>query len=206
MWKRPDRSRTSVERTSGAKGSSACQQMLPRAPRTIAACPPCGPAELRLQAAPDGALACTAVLAACGGGVYLGIELGDSGDDDPSVALTAAVSEAPAGATVRLAAAASDDFGVDAVSFYREDAQGAVLLGTDGRAPYELDTVIPASAPGTVWRYFARARRRRRAKQPTARVVDDHGALSRSRRAPRRRAAPAGCRRRRPRASSRRRR
>jgi hypothetical protein len=102
-------------------------------------------------------LACSAVLAACGGGVFIGIELGDPGDEDPSVGLTASVSAAPAGATVRLAAAASDDFGVDAVSFYREDAQGAVLLGTDGLAPYELDTVVPASSVGTVWRYFARA-------------------------------------------------
>jgi chitinase len=103
------------------------------------------------------ALACSALLMSCGGGVYLGIELGDTGDRDPSVALTAAVSEAPAGASVRLAAAASDDFGVDAVSLYREAAQGAVLLGTDGRSPYEFDTVIPASGVGTVWRYFARA-------------------------------------------------
>jgi len=104
-----------------------------------------------------GALGCAALLAACGGGVFLGIELGDSGDQDPNVALTAAVSQAPAGATVRLAAAASDDFGVDSVSFFREEAQGAVLLATDGAAPYEIDTVIPASAAGTVWRYFARA-------------------------------------------------
>ena len=103
------------------------------------------------------ALACSALLTSGGGGVYLGIELGDPADRDPSVALTAAVSEAPAGATVRLVAAASDDFGVDAVSFYREDGQGAVLLGTDGRTPYEFDTVIPASGVGTMWRYFARA-------------------------------------------------
>jgi hypothetical protein len=98
-----------------------------------------------------------AVLTACGGGVYLGLELGDSGDREPNVTLTTSASEAPAGATVRLAAAARDDFGVDVVSFYREDAQGAVLLGSDGFAPYELDTEIPASNPGTVWRYFARA-------------------------------------------------
>jgi hypothetical protein len=106
---------------------------------------------------PVAALACSALLTSCGGGVYLGIELGDPADRDPSVALTAAVSEAPAGATVRLVAAASDDFGVDAVSFYREDGQGAVLLGTDERTPYEFDTVIPASGVGTMWRYFARA-------------------------------------------------
>jgi hypothetical protein len=103
------------------------------------------------------AWACAVALVACGGGVYLGIELGDPGDREPSVALTASATEAAAGASVRLAAAASDDFGVDTVSFYREDAQGAVLLGTDGQAPYEFDTVIPASSPGAVWRYFARA-------------------------------------------------
>jgi chitinase len=100
---------------------------------------------------------CAAALAACGGGLYLGVELGGSDDDDPSVALTAPVTEAPARASVRFVAAASDDFGVDAVSLYREDAQGALLLATDGREPYEFDVVIPASAPGTVWRYFARA-------------------------------------------------
>lgn len=96
------------------------------------------------------------MLAACGGGLYLGID-GDSGDQHPSVALSA-VNEASSGATVRLAAAASDDFGVESVWFYREDAQqGALLLGTDGLTPDQLDTVIPASSPGTVWRYFARA-------------------------------------------------
>jgi hypothetical protein len=97
------------------------------------------------------------VLTACGGGIYLGFELGDPADQPPSVALTASATEAAAGSVVRLAAAASDDFGIDAVSFYREDAQGAVLLGSDALAPYEFDTVIPASSPGTVWRYFARA-------------------------------------------------
>jgi hypothetical protein len=158
IWTRPRCGRTSVERTSGANGVK----------RLSANASGAGAYDRRVSAWLHGrawsrcraglaALACSAVLAACGGGIFIGIELGDPGDEDPSVGLTAAVSEAPAGATVRLAAAASDDFGVDAVSFYREDAQGAVLLGTDGLAPYEIDTVIPASAPGTVWRYFARA-------------------------------------------------
>jgi hypothetical protein len=157
MWKRPRRSRTSVERTSGVNGVK----------RLSANASEAGAYDRRVsgwlhriashQRARLAALGSSAVLAACGGGVFIGIELGDPGDEDPSVGLTAAVSEATAGATVRLAAAASDDFGVDAVSFYREDAQGAVLLGSDGRAPYEIDNVIPSSAPGTVWRYFARA-------------------------------------------------
>lgn len=96
--------------------------------------------------------------AGCGGGLYLGFELGGPGDRPPSVALSSAVDSAAAGATVRLAAAASDDFGVDSVAFYREEAAGApTLLATAARAPYQLDTTIPASAAGTVWRFFARA-------------------------------------------------
>jgi hypothetical protein len=97
-----------------------------------------------------------ALIAGCGGGVFLGI--GDVGDQPPGVALTSSVTEAPAGTTVRLAAAASDDFGVDSVTFYREEAAGPpTLLATDVRPPYQVDTALPASATGTVWRYFARA-------------------------------------------------
>jgi hypothetical protein len=103
------------------------------------------------------ALALAGLLIGCGGGLFVGIELGGSNDRAPSVALSA-VSEAPAGGTVRLAAAASDDFGVDAVSFYRQEAAGpATLLGTDNLQPYNFDTTVPASPLGTVWRYFARA-------------------------------------------------
>jgi Big-like domain-containing protein len=104
------------------------------------------------------AAACLALLAGCGGGVFLGVGIGDFGDQPPAVALTSSLSEAPAGATVRLVAAASDDFGVDSVAFYREEAAGPpTLLVSDPRAPYQVDTVIPASPAGTVWRYFARA-------------------------------------------------
>jgi hypothetical protein len=100
----------------------------------------------------------SAMLAGCGGGLFLGVELGGFGDQPPSVALSAAVGEAAAGDSVRLAAAASDDFGVDSVVFYRQEAIGpATLLASDTRPPYQIDTLIPASPPGTVWRYFARA-------------------------------------------------
>jgi hypothetical protein len=98
------------------------------------------------------------LLAGCGGGVFLGVQLGDSGDQPPDVALSSAVTEAPAGASVRLVAAASDDFGVDAVAFYRQEGSGpSTLLANDPLSPYQTDTVIPASPAGTVWRYFARA-------------------------------------------------
>jgi hypothetical protein len=155
MCERPPNSRTCVERASGNNGvrrlsanASAGATYDGRVPDRIHRIAPSRRAALA-------ALIGGAMLAACGGGIYL--ELGGSGDDDPSVALTASVDEAPAGATVRLAAAASDDFGVDQVLFYREGSQGTVLLGSDGLAPYEIDTVIPSSSPGTVWRYFARA-------------------------------------------------
>lgn len=104
------------------------------------------------------ALACALALHACGGGLFLGFDLGGLDDRPPNVALSAAVSQAPANTIVRLAAAASDDFGVDAVSFYRQEAMGpATPLGTDNVQPYQIDTEIPASPVGTVWRYFARA-------------------------------------------------
>ena len=99
-----------------------------------------------------------ALLVGCGGGLFLGIELGGSNDQPPSVALTASLDQAPAGASVRLVAAASDDFGVDAVSFYRQETVAPdTLLGTDGVAPFQVDTVVPAGPVGTVWRYYARA-------------------------------------------------
>ena len=104
------------------------------------------------------AVVCAMLLAGCGGGLFIGVELGGPNDQPPSVALTAAVDQAPAGAAVRLAAAATDDFGVDAVSFYRQESTGpATLLGTDNLQPYQFDTTTPASPVGTVWRYFARA-------------------------------------------------
>src|SRR5512134_2442402 len=127
MWRRPYSSRTSVERTSGDGGVtrlSANASAGPAYDRRVVS-EACRMQAARLLAA----WACVALLTACGGGIYLGFELGDPGDQQPSVALTASATEAPAGATVRLAAAASDDFGVHAVSLYREDAQGAVLLG-----------------------------------------------------------------------------
>lgn len=115
------------------------------------------------------------LLAGCGGGVWLGVCDGcDDGDDDPpSVALVVSPSQVRSGDTVRLAAAASDDFAVREVEFYRLDALGnALRLDTDTIAPYELDTTIPAGSAGTTVRYFARAidDRRQRTDSATASV------------------------------------
>ena len=93
-------------------------------------------------------------LAGCGGGVWIGV-----GDDDnpPDVSLVAGADSAAAGQTVRLSAAASDDWGVDYVAFYRLDDNGnAVLLGSDGVGPYQWDATMPDSSATGV-RFFARA-------------------------------------------------
>lgn len=99
------------------------------------------------------ALAVPALLSACGGGVWIGF---NGGDNPPQVSL-ATVASAPAGAGLRLAAAASDDGFVDHVSFYRlDDAGNSLLLGSDDTAPFEWNTVMPASGSGRA-RFYARA-------------------------------------------------
>ena len=92
-------------------------------------------------------------LAACGVGVSIGI---GPNDDPPSVSLAAAPQEAAAGERIGLVAAASDDYVVREVLFFRVDAGSDTLLGRDSSAPYALETTLPAAA-GTEVRYFARA-------------------------------------------------
>jgi uncharacterized protein YjiS (DUF1127 family) len=99
------------------------------------------------------------LLSSCGGGVYLGWE--DTGyyDDDypPSVSIVTSQTVASAGSTVRLSAAAADDYAVSRVEFYRLDAAGrATWLGSDSFAPYQWDTTLPDSADNLV-RYQVRA-------------------------------------------------
>lgn len=96
------------------------------------------------------------VFTGCGGGIFL--EIGDDDFDNraPSVSLAVSPESAAPGQTVRLVAAAADDFGIAQVSFFRSDAAGSVSLGADCCAPYELDTRIPAGALGSV-QFFARA-------------------------------------------------
>ena len=95
-------------------------------------------------------MACAATLAACGVGVSLGI---GPDDDPPSVSLAAAPSEAAPGERIGLVAAASDDYVVREVLFYRVDPDGDRLIGRDSSEPYALETTLPATT-GAV-RYFA---------------------------------------------------
>lgn len=105
----------------------------------------------RLAAALLGA---AALAAGCGGSVSLGFVLGD--DDRPTASLAVSPTSAAPGDALRLVAAASDDYGVDYVEFYRLDTSGSTLLGFDGLPPYQLDTTVPAGASGSV-QFFARA-------------------------------------------------
>jgi hypothetical protein len=99
------------------------------------------------------ALAAALALGGCGGGLYL--NFGSAfGDDNPDVSLAASATSARPGQSVHLVAAASDDFGIDSVAFYRADAQGETRLGADASAPYEWDAQVPLDASGTV-EFFA---------------------------------------------------
>lgn len=99
------------------------------------------------------ALAAATLLAGCYVGTY--VEIGPN-DDPPSVSLAASPATASRGETIGLVAAASDDYRVIDVAFYRLDSGGNTFLGRDSSAPYALDTVIPAGASGEA-RYVALA-------------------------------------------------
>jgi Bacterial Ig domain len=112
-------------------------------------------ARLRLAAASAAALTLIATSASCGGGFFLAIGFGVDTSSPPTGSLSAP-SSAQRGQTIRLSAAASDDFGIDQVAFFRDEGVDTVLLGADGDSPYEQLTQIPLNAVGTVT-YFATA-------------------------------------------------
>jgi hypothetical protein len=105
-------------------------------------------------------LAASALLIAltgCGGGVYLSFSDDGDGDRPPDVSLTTAVTQARAGDVVRLAAAASDDFGVTSVRLYQLLDDGHLRLPVaDTARPLQWDVTLPESASGQL-RYLARA-------------------------------------------------
>jgi hypothetical protein len=95
-----------------------------------------------------------ALLAGCGGGVYL--EFGDFDDLAPVVELAAATQSAFAGDSLQLVAAAADENGIDHVSFFRFDGNTAVRLGSDESPPYDWQLLVPADGRTSVT-VFARA-------------------------------------------------
>lgn len=101
-----------------------------------------------------GVAAFALALAGCGGSLYIGV--GGDGDRPPDVSLAVSPTSASAGQVVRLVAAATDDFGVARVEFFRISGAGSIALGSDGSPPYALDATLPTGATGTV-QFFARA-------------------------------------------------
>ena len=94
-------------------------------------------------------------LGGCGGGISIGF--GDGFDNPPSVSLATSVDSARPGDPIHLAAAASDDFGVDFVIFYRVELDGtATRLGSDPAVPFQWDTVMPSTSAVSV-QFYARA-------------------------------------------------
>jgi hypothetical protein len=112
------------------------------------------------------ALTLSTGLVGCGGGVAVGLDLGyggvyyeaDLSEDDrpPSVSIASSTNVARVGDAVRLIAAASDDYRVRAVEFYRVDESSTTLLARLSAAPYQIDTVIPPTTANAVF-YMARA-------------------------------------------------
>jgi len=96
-------------------------------------------------------MASAALLAACNVGIWAG-----SDGRAPSISLAAAAASVSAGQSLRFVAAASDGDGIDSVAFYRVDASGPVLLGSDTAEPYQWDVVAPADGRTTL-SVFARA-------------------------------------------------
>lgn len=97
-----------------------------------------------------------ALLSGCGGGISFGFGTGFD-DAAPSVNLVADATSVRAGQTVKLAAAAADESGIDNVAFYRVDGANTTRLGTDGAVPYEWIATAPSDGRSTL-DVFARAR------------------------------------------------
>jgi hypothetical protein len=107
----------------------------------------------RRTSATTAAAVAAAVLAACGVSIGIGPD-----DDPPSVSLAAAPQEAAPGERIGLVAAASDDYAVREVLFFRVDGGGDTLIASDRSEPYAVETALPTgAASGSTLRYFARA-------------------------------------------------
>jgi hypothetical protein len=100
------------------------------------------------------AAALAAPLAGCGIGLSLGVNVGDQ---PPAVSIAASADFGAPGSVIQLVAAASDDFGVDSVAFYRIEADGSLtLLATDFSEPYQTAATLIGAVGGRV-SFVARA-------------------------------------------------
>jgi hypothetical protein len=95
--------------------------------------------------------ACAVLLAACGGGLYVGVDVGGDGEP-PDVSIASAATEVLAGTSFRVVAAASDPDGIEQVWFYRLDGDRWTELADchEEERPYECDVFVPADGRLTV--------------------------------------------------------
>lgn len=91
-----------------------------------------------------------ALLAGCGGGVYVELD-----GPPPDISLATSVTTALRGQPLQLVAAVSAANGVDSVDFYRLDFGRSVLLGSVYEPPAKWNTSVPFNAGSSV-AYFAR--------------------------------------------------
>ena len=95
--------------------------------------------------------ACGAVAAASlAGSCEVYVSGGGEFDDPPRATLVVRPDRAAPGQPLQLSASADDDFGVKRVRFFRVSVSGSVDLGSDDDEPYQLTTIMPADARGTV--------------------------------------------------------
>lgn len=113
------------------------------------------PASFWRRTAGIACLGLAGALAGCGGGIYIGID-GSDDDGPPDVDLVVSPRAGFPGERIDLAAAASDDFAVRRVEFYRSDRGNVVFLGSDFAPPYGLQTSVPFT-PAFEVSYLARA-------------------------------------------------
>ena len=102
---------------------------------------------------------CTSVLSACGGGVGLSVGIGSDYDNDsspPSVSIAVADGVVFAGQVIAVAAAASDESGIESVTLYRRDFAGDRLISSLGTRPYEWLVAVPTDGRSSVT-YYAQA-------------------------------------------------
>lgn len=95
-----------------------------------------------------------ALLAGCGGSLSIGI--GDDWDDPPEVEIDTAVDRVAPGGVLRVVAAATDDYGVDDVEFYRRDDDRWTLIVRDRSRPFDADVPVPDDGRTEI-EVFARA-------------------------------------------------
>lgn len=109
-----------------------------------------------------GLVGAAALLAGCGGGVYLTVPIGEVDNGPPLVQISPLPSFVQPNGVLTLGAGVAGGNGTVQVAFYRIDGAfgtTATYLGADNVPPYQLSTLIPADGRTSV-SYYAEAQDR----------------------------------------------